>query len=86
MQKGRLFCPVRYLQCHRSDLAFKKIFGDAGLQLVRQKVQRGLPAGLYPVKMYVTDNLACWRFTDGMSYKVCTTSRPVIVAPLKTPG
>ncbi|KAI9574232.1 alpha-N-methyltransferase NTM1 [Boletus coccyginus] len=36
----------------RSDLAFKKIFGDAGLQLVRQKVQRGLPAGLYPVKMY----------------------------------
>ncbi|KAF8550447.1 hypothetical protein OG21DRAFT_1487767 [Imleria badia] len=36
----------------RSDLAFKKIFEDAGLHLVRQKIQRGLPAGLYPVKMY----------------------------------
>ncbi|KAH0826980.1 alpha-N-methyltransferase NTM1 [Lanmaoa asiatica] len=36
----------------RSDLAFKKIFEDAGLRLVWQKIQRGLPAGLYPVKMY----------------------------------
>jgi len=36
----------------RSDLAFKEIFEDAGLHLVRQKIQRGLPAGLYRVKMY----------------------------------
>ncbi|KAF9218169.1 hypothetical protein BS17DRAFT_296854 [Gyrodon lividus] len=37
----------------RSDLAFKKIFEDAGLKLVREKIQLGFPHGLYPVKMYV---------------------------------
>ncbi|KIJ16718.1 hypothetical protein PAXINDRAFT_168218 [Paxillus involutus ATCC 200175] len=36
----------------RSDLAYKKIFEDAGLHVVREKIQRGLPQGLYPVKMY----------------------------------
>jgi len=36
----------------RSDLAWKKIFGDAGLTLVKEQVQHGLPAGLYEVKMY----------------------------------
>lgn len=36
----------------RSDLAFKKIFQDAGLVIVREKIQHGLPGGLYPVKMY----------------------------------
>jgi protein N-terminal methyltransferase len=59
----------RYLQCHRSDLAFKQIFEDAGLDLVRQKIQRGLPMGLYPVKMYVMDNIVRRCFTDKMSYR-----------------
>ncbi|OAX41938.1 hypothetical protein K503DRAFT_767186 [Rhizopogon vinicolor AM-OR11-026] len=36
----------------RSDLAFKKIFQDAGLEIVCEKIQHGLPNGLYPVKMY----------------------------------
>ncbi|KAI6128278.1 alpha-N-methyltransferase NTM1 [Pisolithus croceorrhizus] len=36
----------------RSDLAFKKIFKEAGLKVFREKVQRGLPQGLYAVKMY----------------------------------
>jgi protein N-terminal methyltransferase len=36
----------------RSDLAFKKIFQDAGLDIVSEKIQHGLPNGLYPVKMY----------------------------------
>ena len=46
---------------HRSDLAFKKIFKDAELHLVRQKTQRGFPVGLYPVKMYVADHLVLWQ-------------------------
>ncbi|KAG1756717.1 alpha-N-methyltransferase NTM1 [Suillus paluster] len=36
----------------RSDLAFKKIFEEAGLKIIREKIQHGLPQGLYPVKMY----------------------------------
>ncbi|KAG6334832.1 hypothetical protein ID866_4254 [Astraeus odoratus] len=40
----------------RSDLAFKEIFKAAGLKLVREKVQRGFPHGLYPVKMYAIDS------------------------------
>ncbi|KAF9013867.1 methyltransferase domain-containing protein [Cyathus striatus] len=36
----------------RSDLAWKKIFHDAGLKLAREQVQKGLPEGLYAVKMY----------------------------------
>ncbi|TFK42535.1 alpha-N-methyltransferase NTM1 [Crucibulum laeve] len=36
----------------RSDLAWKNIFKEAGLKLVDQKVQEGLPQGLYAVKMY----------------------------------
>ncbi|KIJ68910.1 hypothetical protein HYDPIDRAFT_172432 [Hydnomerulius pinastri MD-312] len=43
----------------RSDLAFKKAFADAGLKVVREKIQRGLPEGLYPVKMYVPKILSC---------------------------
>ena len=34
----------------RSDLAWKKIFKDAGLTLIKEEVQHGLPEGLYPVK------------------------------------
>ncbi|KIK08310.1 hypothetical protein K443DRAFT_85765 [Laccaria amethystina LaAM-08-1] len=37
----------------RSDLAWKDIFKQAGLKLVREKVQEGLPEGLYVVKMWV---------------------------------
>jgi len=36
----------------RSDKAWKKIFRNAGLRLVKEQVQHGLPEGLYVVKMY----------------------------------
>jgi len=36
----------------RSDAAWKKLFKEAGLTLVKEQVQRGLPKGLYEVKMY----------------------------------
>ncbi|TFY72663.1 hypothetical protein EVG20_g328 [Dentipellis fragilis] len=36
----------------RSDLAWKDVFKRAGLRLVDEKVQDGLPEGLYVVKMY----------------------------------
>jgi protein N-terminal methyltransferase len=35
----------------RSDLAFKKIFQDAGLRLVKQQIQAGFPDEIYDVKM-----------------------------------
>ncbi|KAH7926303.1 methyltransferase domain-containing protein [Leucogyrophana mollusca] len=41
----------------RSDGAYKNIFAEAGLSLVREQVQHGLPAGLYPVKMYALRRL-----------------------------
>ncbi|KAH8833640.1 DUF858-domain-containing protein [Flagelloscypha sp. PMI_526] len=37
----------------RSDMAWKSIFSSAGLIIVKEKVQDGLPEGLYVVKMYV---------------------------------
>lgn len=36
----------------RSDSAWKAAFMQAGLRLVREQVQEGLPEGLYTVKMY----------------------------------
>ncbi|KAF5381104.1 hypothetical protein D9615_003998 [Tricholomella constricta] len=36
----------------RSDKAWKNIFDQAGLRLVSEQVQEGLPEGLYVVKMY----------------------------------
>jgi len=36
----------------RSDMAWKALFKEAGLMLVREQVQEGLPVGLYVVKMY----------------------------------
>jgi len=36
----------------RSDKAWKMIFKQAGLRLIREKVQDGLPEGLFIVKMY----------------------------------
>jgi len=36
----------------RSDKAWKVIFDQAGLRLVQEQVQDGLPKGLYAVKMY----------------------------------
>ncbi|KAI0054129.1 DUF858-domain-containing protein [Auriscalpium vulgare] len=36
----------------RSDLAWKRVFREAGLSLVHQQVQNGLPPGLFMVKMY----------------------------------
>lgn len=37
----------------RSDKAWKVIFDQAGLRLVQEQVQDGLPEGLYAVKMLV---------------------------------
>ncbi|KAG6851019.1 hypothetical protein H0H93_004506 [Arthromyces matolae] len=37
----------------RSDMAWKNIFMEAGLQLVTEKVQEGFPSGLFVVKMFV---------------------------------
>ncbi|GAW10112.1 methyltransferase domain-containing protein [Lentinula edodes] len=36
----------------RSDMAWKAAFREAGLRLVKEQVQEGLPDGLYVVKMY----------------------------------
>ncbi|KAJ3779254.1 DUF858-domain-containing protein [Lentinula raphanica] len=36
----------------RSDMAWKAVFQEAGLRLVKEQVQEGLPDGLYVVKMY----------------------------------
>ncbi|KAF4615439.1 hypothetical protein D9613_003096 [Agrocybe pediades] len=36
----------------RSDLAWKTIFQQVGLKLIREQVQEGLPEGLFVVKMY----------------------------------
>jgi len=36
----------------RSDTAWKDLFKLAGLRLIREKAQEGLPEGLYEVKMY----------------------------------
>ena len=35
-------------------MAWKELFKEAGLTLVDQQTQEGLPEGLYEVKMYVT--------------------------------
>jgi protein N-terminal methyltransferase len=36
----------------RSDKAWKQTFEQAGLRLVREQIQDGLPEGLFVVKMY----------------------------------
>jgi protein N-terminal methyltransferase len=36
----------------RSDLHWKMVFRDAGLSLLHERVQHGLPRGLFMVKMY----------------------------------
>lgn len=38
---------------HRSDMAWKEAFTAAGLQLIDERVQEGLPEGLYVVKACV---------------------------------
>ena len=35
----------------RSDLHWKKVFREAGLSLLHEQVQYGLPKGLFTVKM-----------------------------------
>ena len=35
----------------RSDLYWKKVFREAGLRILREQVQYGLPKGLFTVKM-----------------------------------
>lgn len=41
---------------YRSDKAWKAIFKQAGLRLVREQIQKGLPEGLYEVKMLVSSD------------------------------
>jgi protein N-terminal methyltransferase len=49
-EEAMLSYKILTLLC-RSDLGFKNIFRDAGLKIVQEKIQHGLPEGLYPVKM-----------------------------------
>ncbi|KAG7452452.1 DUF858-domain-containing protein [Guyanagaster necrorhizus] len=46
----------------RSDFAWKAAFMQAGLRLVREQVQEGLPEGLYTVKMLVVPSFASETF------------------------
>jgi protein N-terminal methyltransferase len=39
--------------CTRSDILFRNIFDQAGLQIVKESTQTGFPTTLYPVKMYL---------------------------------
>lgn len=39
----------------RTDQHFRDLFARAGLRLVRQQLQRGFPAELYPVRMYALE-------------------------------
>lgn len=48
-----ILCLKVKLLIYRSDLAWKKVFADAGLKLLKEEVQEGFPEGLYPVKTYV---------------------------------
>jgi protein N-terminal methyltransferase len=48
-------------------MAWKNVFEQAGLKLVHEQVQDGLPAGLYVVKMYARrvspiQILMCFRY------------------------
>ncbi|KAJ8100376.1 alpha-N-methyltransferase NTM1 [Lipomyces tetrasporus] len=36
----------------RADLSFRRIFDEAGLELLQAEIQQGLPHGLYPVRSY----------------------------------
>lgn len=50
---------VLHCNLRRSDLAWKKCFTDAGLNIIHEQVQKGFPEGLYPVKMCVPPLLSC---------------------------
>ncbi|PCH38009.1 DUF858-domain-containing protein [Wolfiporia cocos MD-104 SS10] len=43
----------------RSDLAWKKLFEEAGLQLIQEQTQLGFPEGLYMVRMLVPRSSNC---------------------------
>ncbi len=47
------YCVIIPTILSRSDSAWKKIFMDAGLKLLKQQIQEGFPQGLYAVKMCV---------------------------------
>jgi len=47
------------------------MFKLAGLRLVREQVQEGLPEGLYVVKLYVNNSFSCQIFLSHV--KVCST-------------
>lgn len=42
----------------RSDQAWKTAFREAGLTLIKQQTQLGLPNGLYTVNMYADTNFS----------------------------
>jgi hypothetical protein len=57
----------------RSDLAWKRLFKDAGLTLVREQTQGGFPDEIYEVKMWVAPpsfvpDTADTDFFSGMHY------------------
>lgn len=45
----------------RADRKFKKLFEEAGLELVRTEQQTGFPKGLFPVRFYALRPRKTWR-------------------------
>lgn len=37
---------------YRTDEKFRKLFNDAGLELIQTDLQTGFPQGLFPVRFY----------------------------------
>lgn len=68
---------------HRSDLAWKQIFKDAGLTLVKEKTQHGLPEGLYEVKMYGSRIFGSFTLILPSLLQVCITVKQLGVPPFK---
>ncbi|KDR81657.1 hypothetical protein GALMADRAFT_59400 [Galerina marginata CBS 339.88] len=50
----------------RSDMAWKSAFKQAGLRLIREQVQEGLPEGLFVVKMCVNVSSCLIRHAEGV--------------------
>lgn len=37
---------------YRTDKKWRECFKEAGLKMIKTEVQRGMPAGLFPVRSY----------------------------------
>ena len=53
---------------YRSDLAWKELFKRAGLKLIREKVQEGLPVELFVVKMYAGSLIFAYPLSNQMHF------------------